>query len=411
MNRVAAQVFLTMVLGLPTASMSAPLLVSTTSDVVANDGLCSLREAISAANIQAASGAAPGECGAGQSLPFDEIVLPAGSFRLERTGAADDSNANGDLDVRRSGLRIAGAGADLTEIRGDRNERVLDIGAGAAPAASAVVLRGLTIRNGDADTGGAVRSNVGWGVEIASCTIANNTAESGGGIAASGPLTVVASTFHANSATSADGAGGGGLRYAGTVPAQLRNVSFEANESFTDGGAALFVGPARLNNVSVAGNFSDADLNGTGDGAIAAQNTVELSNTLLAANVDFSIVIGGTVSPDCAGGSTQVVSRGYNLISNVGSTCAVVAQTGDRFGTASQPIAARLQPPALNGGTTETQMPAANSPAVDAGAPAGAAYVCEVDDQRGVVRPIGSRCDIGAVESDDRIFLGTFDGT
>lgn len=389
---------------------TATLQVTTTTDSLANDGACSLREAVSAANSNVASGAAAGECGAGQPPPYDVIALPAGSYRLERTGAADDSNLNGDLDLRRGGIQIVGAGADVSEVRGDRLERVLDIGAGlASPAGGAVVLRGLTIRNGRADSGGGVRSAAGWAVQIEACTIANNSADAAGGIDAAGPLTLETSTLHANSTTAVAGPGGGGLRYTGTTPALLRNVTFDANESLTDAGAALFVGPARLNNVTAAGNRSDTDMNDSGDGAVVAQGIVELSNTLLAANIDFSIIIGGSINPDCVGGSAQLVSRGHNLIANVGTGCLVVAQTGDQFGTPVQPLNARLLPPDPNGGTTETQMPAANSPAVDAGAPAAAAFPCEALDQRGVARPVGLRCDIGAAESDDRIFRDGFE--
>ncbi|MCQ4166912.1 CSLREA domain-containing protein [Tahibacter harae] len=389
---------------------TATLQVTTTSDSVANDGACSLREAITAANNQAASGAAAGECGAGVPAPYDEILLPAGSFRLERTGAADDTNANGDLDVRRGGLHIVGAGADLSEIRGDRNERVFDIGAGlAAPAGPAVTLRGLTIRNGRADSGGGIRSAAGWPVQIDACTIANNSADTAGGIDAAGPLGLTLSTLHANSATAPTGPGGGGLRYTGTTPAQLRNVSFEANDSLTDAGAALFVGPAQLNNVTVAGNSSDSDFNDSGSGAVVAQGVVEISNTLLATNIDFSIVVGGSVSPDCVGGSSQLVSRGHNFIGNPGAGCLPTPQPGDQIGTPTQPLNPRLLPPGPNGGTTETQMPAADSPAVDAGAPAVSDYPCEATDQRGRPRPLGPRCDIGAVESDDRIFADGFE--
>ncbi|GMV31774.1 MAG: hypothetical protein AMXMBFR59_38990 [Rhodanobacteraceae bacterium] len=398
-------------LPLLTAGADAALLVTTLADSVANDGTCSLREAITAANTNLASGAAAGECGVGQTPPFDRIDLPAGSFRLTRTGAVDDSNAAGDLDVRRAGIEIVGAGADLTEIRGDRKERVIDVAAGLSPplpGAAPVVLRGLSLRNGSDGEGGGIRTAAGWALTIDACGIANNSADRGGGISAAGTLTVQASTFHGNVATAVTGPGGGGLHYSGTTPALLRNVTLNANESATDGAAAVFTGPAQLNNVTAAGNISDNDMDDTGDGAIAAFAAVEMANTLLAANIDFSILIGGSVSPDCVGSAANLTSRGYNLVANTGAACLITAQAGDQFGTSVQPINARLLPFGLYGGTTETQLPAATSPAVDTGAPAGAPVPCESVDQRGTARPIGLRCDIGAVESDDRIFADGF---
>ena len=43
-------------------AMGASILVNTTADAIADDGQCSLREAIIAANTDTASGALPGEC-------------------------------------------------------------------------------------------------------------------------------------------------------------------------------------------------------------------------------------------------------------------------------------------------------------------------------------------------------------
>ena len=45
--------------------LAASLTVNSLTDVAANDGACTLREAIAAANTDTASGAAAGECAAG----------------------------------------------------------------------------------------------------------------------------------------------------------------------------------------------------------------------------------------------------------------------------------------------------------------------------------------------------------
>jgi hypothetical protein len=47
-----------------------------------------------------------------------------------------------------------------------------------------------------------------------------------------------------------------------------------------------------------------------------------------------------------------------------------------------------------NGGPTDTRLPADTSPALDAAVGCASSMI----DQRGVARPIGSACDIGAVE-------------
>ena len=63
---------------------------------------------------------------------------------------------------------------------------------------------------------------------------------------------------------------------------------------------------------------------------------------------------------------------------------------------------ARLATRANNGGPTNTLIPFADSPAVGA-IPMGTPGLCDGSlptDQRGVTRPVGSACDIGAVEGD-----------
>ncbi|MDL2718860.1 MAG: CSLREA domain-containing protein, partial [Acidobacteriota bacterium] len=49
----------------PAAARAATITVNSTADTSANDGVCTLREAITAANTNTASGAAAGECAAG----------------------------------------------------------------------------------------------------------------------------------------------------------------------------------------------------------------------------------------------------------------------------------------------------------------------------------------------------------
>jgi CSLREA domain-containing protein len=69
--------FLTSValLAAASASQAATISVNSTLDDVANDGLCSLREAIMAANLDLPSGNSLGECAAGDPAGQDQIVF------------------------------------------------------------------------------------------------------------------------------------------------------------------------------------------------------------------------------------------------------------------------------------------------------------------------------------------------
>jgi hypothetical protein len=95
--------------------------VSTAADTVADDGHFSLREAITSANLDAASGAAAGECAAGAGA--DTVTLPSGFFELSRPGAIENNNVTGDLDVG-GDTTIAGASSGTTTIYASKPKRV-----------------------------------------------------------------------------------------------------------------------------------------------------------------------------------------------------------------------------------------------------------------------------------------------
>lgn len=103
---------------MPTAYAEV-ITVSSTDDVVADDGVCTLREAITSANTDQASGTEVGECQAGEpdAIATDTIVLAAGTYTLTIVGADEDSNGSGDLDID-GDLTIAGADRATTTIDG-----------------------------------------------------------------------------------------------------------------------------------------------------------------------------------------------------------------------------------------------------------------------------------------------------
>lgn len=90
-------------------SQAATITVNSTADNVANDGACTLREAITAANTDTASGAAAGECAAGSGA--DDIVfsIPGAGAKLIATTAALPVITT---TVRINGFTQAGASAN-----------------------------------------------------------------------------------------------------------------------------------------------------------------------------------------------------------------------------------------------------------------------------------------------------------
>lgn len=86
--------------------------------------------------------------------------------------------------------------------------------------------------------------------------------------------------------------------------------------------------------------------------------------------------------------SAAATSLGHNLEDTTPSQCGLSAAMGDRIGV--NPLLGPLQ---SNGGPTRTLALLSGSPAIDAG------DSCPGTDQRGLARPAGAACDIGAYEA------------
>lgn len=112
-SATAAILMLALSLAHQREAAAATIEVTTPLDVIATDGLCSLREAIDSANRNMASSGAAGECAAGAGV--DLIRLPAGIFNITRVGVNDDTNATGDFDILES-VTIVGQGPGVSGI-------------------------------------------------------------------------------------------------------------------------------------------------------------------------------------------------------------------------------------------------------------------------------------------------------
>ena len=211
-------------------------------------------------------------------------------------------------------------------------------------------------------------------------TIANGAADpSGGGILSIGGTVTVARTTFAGNAAAAEG---GAIRSAGASSLTITNSTFFDNEAGFAGGAISngFGGPLTITNSSFVANAASV-----GGGLYTTVDST-LRNTLVA---------NSPVGNNCSG---TFVDGGGNL-SWPDTTCP---------GTNQDPL---LDPGGLqdNGGPTRTVALQPGSPAIDAAL----APNCPGVDQRGVPRPQGGGCDIGAFERevDPQSFEGslTFD--
>ena len=125
-------------------ALGATIDVTTTDDVSADDGVCSMREALAAARDEVASGALSGECAAGSGR--DIVVVPAGTYVLTGQLAVD------------SEVDVEGAGMDATVFDADALGRVFDVSADSS-------FDGLTLQNG------SLTNEDGGGMQIVGATV------------------------------------------------------------------------------------------------------------------------------------------------------------------------------------------------------------------------------------------------
>lgn len=429
--------------------------VNTTTDELNADGDCSLREAIRAANLDTAVSGCPAGSGA------DEIIVPTGTYVLTRTGPDEDFAVTGDLDVS-SDLTITGAGATQTIINGNQIDRVIHIlfndptvtisgvtiqngdaphetlggvdgaGGGIRLGFATLTLIDTVVRNNTAEElgagidsegaltlinseisgntvsggvsllqrGGGISTVGERGLTISNSTISNNFAAlTGGGLGLDqGKTTIINSTINNNIA----GEDGGGIfsfvgrasRGLNKEPLMIVNSTASGNRAGDFGGGIANLGKLIVDSATITNNVADENGEGVGNGGgIFNSHSAKVKGSLIASNVDNS---SGVEGPDCF---PRLTSKGYNLVGNT-KGCKI-GKGKNLLGAETSPLNSLLGPLQANGGLTFTHALLAGSPAIDKGEP-----LCKdqkkqliLADQRGVVRPQGAACDIGAYEA------------
>ncbi len=242
-------------------------------------------------------------------------------------------------------------------------------------SATGAILDGFTITAGNAN-GASVPSDVGGGMSnyngsptLTNVTFSGNTATyNGGGMSNNqGNPTLTNVTFSRNSAIN----GGGMFDFYGSPI--LTNVTFSGNSAINAGGGMFDNGSPTLTNVT----FSDNSAAVFGGGMANYYNSPQIRNTIVWGNTATSY--GAQISDDS---STPSVS--YSVVQDGYAGTNII--TGD-------PLLGAL---GNYGGFTQTMPLQAGSSAIDTGNDA----VCPATDQRGVSRPQGAHCDIGAYEVD-----------
>ena len=354
-------------------------------------------------------------------LTLNDCIVTGNSEPLSGGGgiyAVDDLTLNGtevtgnSSGVRGGGILVIGAGSQLviddSLIHDNHVSSDNFVGGGIAYASNGVVaIANSVISNNEAAGGGGLglsgsgavyltdvnidgnytnglSSDYGGGgvylgfsgtIDLLRVTVANNQAEFGGGLnLEAGTVTVDHSTLSGNSATSGSG---GAVYNSGSI--SFSNSTISGNSAGIGGGIYQFSGTS-----TPSATFSSSTISGNDPTVLyVSTGAMTLLNSILA----------GPAGDQCGPTPGLFTSLGHNL--STGSSCNLVG-TGDQPST--DPILGPLQD---NGGPTLTHALLPGSPAVDAAD----GTCCGPTDQRGVSRPIGAGCDIGAFEAPLWLFL------
>jgi LPXTG-site transpeptidase (sortase) family protein len=401
-----------------TPARAASIVVNTNADnTTAGDGFCTLREAINNANSN--SDTTSGDCAAGSGA---DTITFAANYTITLAGSQ--------LPAVNTTITITGNGAANTIIQANAaaniaTYRVFEV---KGTAGSNLTLNNLTVRHGRCDGSCEVFVNLGSGIynegtlTITNSILSNNsTTYRGGGLYNSGTVTLTNSTLSGNMAVDGGGAVnvsvmtitnstisgntstnlGGGIYNNSTLT--VMNSTFSSNNATTGGGIHSQNGTINLTNSTFSGNSASNE----GGGMSKLLGTATILNTTFAGNSSVSsggnlasyagtTTLKNTIVANRTGGTSECLSNAGTLtadntnIDTDGSCDNAVQKTS---------IELSLGPLQANGGPTQTIALLTGSHAIDTG-DAATCVNAPVNglDQRGISRPQGSACDIGAYE-------------
>ena len=249
---------------------------------------------------------------------------------------------------------------------------------------STVTLRRVTLNeNSSVGMGGGIYSDSGK-LLLTDVTFSHNRSYGGGGISSDYNTNFLTNITFSNNVVEYQEyySEGGGMKDSSSLTT-MTNVTFTGNSADNSfgGGLKSLSSISTLTNVTFNNNTAERG-GGIWYSAGDPSQHLTLKNTIVANSVS-----GG----DCSVGEFSVnfiTSADFNLSSDYTCNNYFIQPTDQ---TDVDPL---LSPLAANGGLTMTHMPLPNSPVIDKGQ-----CLAQVStDQRGVTRPQGPACDIGAVE-------------
>lgn len=403
------------------------LVVTTSQDVVANDGLTSLREAIAFANSTLAADTITFAAG----LSGQRIELKGGELKIERSLTIDATAFAG-------GLTIDARGNDLTPgVVDGQGSRIFNIASADYMLELDVTIAGVTLMGGDVNNvGGAIYNAENLTLRRV-VILGNSATRQGGGIASFGNLTIQESTLSGNIAGATTGGGGpvvngsvatprGGAVYSNYGTLEISHSTINGNAAEFGGGVFALDSDVRIASSTIGQN--SAKIRG---GGLWIENydqsparNVEIRHSTIYRNgsgltgsglflsgplnsiISHTLIAGVTpiTGPaDISFGTSTSPNIEYSLIgSTSGLSATDILALNDGTGNIlnQAPLLGAL---ANNGGVTQTYALLPGSPAASAGragAVAGENGVPQLDQRgTGFGRVRGLSIDIGAFET------------
>jgi hypothetical protein len=316
------------------------------------------------------------DAGAGDIINFDPLLIRS-TITL----------TSGELLIDKL-LNINIANLPIT-VSGGHSSRVFHIA-----STGVAVIRGLTIRDGFAATGGGILNQ--GSLSLQKSTVTENRSPSGGagGIRNGGGLGIFSSTISYNVAVNGFG---GGIDNVFGATLTMWNTTVSGNVAGTGGGIDNYGAGSTVAAKFCTIAYNRASTTGGGiHGANGDASAVDLEATILYGN-------GAPTSPECSG---TLKSSDYNLIRSPSGCVLTGVETNN---TSGDPVLGSLQ---RNGGDTPTHPLRAGSDAMDR-IPSGSCADAMAVDQRGLARPLdgtasgSTNCDIGAYEAQKPILVNS----
>lgn len=296
------------------------------------DGICTLAEAVEAANDQGVSDPPLNDCGSA-SPGLNIIELQAGNYDLTAQVATINGGNTATFNIV-TPITIRGVTSDTTAIRrtdgASEQFRFFHVGDGGQ-----LTLEDLTLTGGYANAGsggGAIYVFGSGTLTMTSTSLISNTARLGGALYNGGLTTITGSSIVGNSASENDEGLGGGIYSANDL--RLTTSNLTGNSATQDGGGMYIVGTgggtAAISLSSIAGNAANSDAAGSGSGGGIHHLNGLLTVTL--STFANNVALPGLLTDDGNGGGLYIagqVEMSLTLITaNAASNGAGLYQSG-----------------------------------------------------------------------------------